>query len=69
MGWKSARNPPNNARDVIVNCDMKCEEYRVLVGWWYDTDKRWIVAKFDDAIVVQWHDIPVGRKRREGGAK
>ena len=26
-------------------------------------------AFVDDAIVVQWHDIPVGRKRREGGAK
>lgn len=69
MGWKSAKRPPDNARDVIVNCDTGCDGYRVLVGWWYDDGKRWVVAKFKNVVVVQWHEIPTGRKRRNGGAK
>ncbi len=64
MGWKSASNPPDSIRDVLCKCDMGAMEYRILVGW-ISNGKEWIVAKFPDAVVVQWHEIPKGWKRKE----
>jgi len=65
MGWKSANRPPDTNRDVICKCDTGCSEYRVLVGWYYESQGRWVIACFQDAVVVQWHEIPKGWKRKE----
>lgn len=65
MGWKSAKKPPSDARDVVCKCDVGCSEYRILIGFWYETGDRWCVDGFPHAVVVQWHEIPKGWKRKE----
>lgn len=64
MGWKSAKKPPDDTRTVLCICDVGDKEYIGLTGWFLHYSNKWFVFACPKAVVVQWHEIPKGWKRK-----
>lgn len=68
MGWKSAKKPPKHIGNVLCKwegVDLDCDEYLMSVGWYCERESKWVVFGEPEAVVVQWHEIPKGWKRKE----